>query len=47
MDGRQPTESNMDAWIRAKYEQRLWVEKENLPDPSEIVVNSVQEKVIV
>lgn len=37
----------MDIWIRAKYEQKLWAEKEDLPDPSEIVVNSVQEKVTI
>lgn len=29
----------MDKWIRAKYEQKEWVESKQVPDPSIIKVN--------
>ncbi|GAA5800205.1 hypothetical protein HPULCUR_005630 [Helicostylum pulchrum] len=31
---RKPTESNMEMWIRAKYEQKRWAMKGPIPDPS-------------
>lgn len=31
---KKPSESNMDAWIRAKYEQKRWAMKGPIPDPS-------------
>lgn len=31
---RQPSESNIDMWIRAKYEQKRWAMKGPIPDPS-------------
>ncbi|KAI9269724.1 hypothetical protein EDC94DRAFT_379114 [Helicostylum pulchrum] len=40
---RKPIENSMDTWIRAKYEQKLWVDSGDLPDPSEIVVNAIQQ----
>ncbi|KAI8967019.1 hypothetical protein BDF20DRAFT_908561 [Mycotypha africana] len=30
---RKPTESNMEMWIRAKYEQKRWAMKGPIPDP--------------
>jgi hypothetical protein len=40
LNGGQPNENNMDVWIRAKYEQKQWVEKVGImPDPSQIEVN--------
>lgn len=37
LNGRLPTENNMEMWIRAKYEQRRWAAKGPVPDPSDIV----------
>ncbi|CAO3666864.1 unnamed protein product [Rhizopus stolonifer] len=31
---RKPSESNMEMWIRAKYEQKRWAMKGPIPDPS-------------
>ncbi|KAI8993580.1 hypothetical protein BDB01DRAFT_334020 [Pilobolus umbonatus] len=31
---RKPNESNMEAWIRSKYEQKRWAMKGPMPDPS-------------
>lgn len=31
---RRPSESNIDMWIRAKYEQKRWAMKGPIPDPS-------------
>lgn len=31
---KKPSESNMEAWIRAKYEQKRWAMKGPIPDPS-------------
>ncbi|KAG2204608.1 hypothetical protein INT46_009717 [Mucor plumbeus] len=36
LNGRLPTENNMEMWIRAKYEQRKWAAKGPVPDPSDI-----------
>ncbi|KAL9540716.1 hypothetical protein PS6_010627 [Mucor atramentarius] len=36
LNGRLPTENNMEMWIRAKYEQRKWAAKGPVPDPSTI-----------
>ncbi|CEG72890.1 Putative Protein AGE2 [Rhizopus microsporus] len=36
---RQPEDQLMDKWIRAKYEQKKWVESKQVPDPSIIKVN--------
>lgn len=46
LDGKQPTDSNMDSWIRAKYEQRLWVKNDDCSDLSKIAVNFVEEQVV-
>lgn len=31
---KKPSESNMEMWIRAKYEQKRWAMKGPIPDPS-------------
>lgn len=31
---RKPSESNIDGWIRAKYEHKRWAMKGPVPDPS-------------
>ncbi|KAL9546023.1 hypothetical protein MBANPS3_006858 [Mucor bainieri] len=40
LNGRLPTENNMEMWIRAKYEQRKWAAKGPVPDPSTIQTQS-------
>ncbi|CAO0802656.1 unnamed protein product [Mucor circinelloides] len=40
LNGRLPTENNMEMWIRAKYEQRKWAAKGPVPDPSTIQTHS-------
>jgi stromal membrane-associated protein len=39
LNGRLPTENNMDIWIRAKYEQKKWASKSPIPDPTTIVID--------
>lgn len=46
LNDKHPTDGNMDAWIRAKYEQKLWVRNEKCSEPSEIVVSVVKEQVM-
>ncbi|KAI8639436.1 hypothetical protein BD408DRAFT_421455 [Parasitella parasitica] len=33
---KKPSESNMESWIRAKYEQKRWAMKGPIPDPSSL-----------
>ncbi|KAK4515356.1 Zn finger-containing GTPase- Activating Protein for ARF [Mucor velutinosus] len=40
LNGRLPTENNMEMWIRAKYEQRKWAAKGPVPDPTTIQTHS-------
>lgn len=35
---RRPNDNDMDAWIRAKYERKLWIENGSLPNPTTIQV---------
>ncbi|KAF7730385.1 hypothetical protein EC973_002191 [Apophysomyces ossiformis] len=41
LNDRKPTESNMEMWIRAKYEQKRWAMKGPIPDPSTLGAEEV------
>ncbi|KAI9355759.1 hypothetical protein BD770DRAFT_473461 [Pilaira anomala] len=41
---RRPNDNDMDAWIRAKYERKVWIEDGTLPNPTNIIVNTIQNK---
>lgn len=44
---RKPTESNMEGWIRSKYEQKRWAMKGPIPDPSTLGGDDDNEPVII
>lgn len=44
---RKPSESNMEMWIRAKYEQKRWAMKGPIPDPSTLGGDEEEEVIAI
>ena len=43
---KKPSESNIDGWIRAKYEHKRWALKGPIPDPSTLGGDETQAPVV-